>query len=108
MAILELLAVFKNSKKLKTTTKMENFSGCLAAAEAHARGLEGERAAEQKVPGHTSVESVSCEEKKRAEKFHDNFSVPRVFPSGSLSSEKLAREKVRFCALNFFSSPLGQ
>jgi hypothetical protein len=53
---------------------------------AHARGLEAsELAAEQKVPSHTSVEILYCEEEKRAEKFHDNFSVPRVFPSGSLS-----------------------
>jgi len=64
--------------------------------------------AEQKVPCHTLFGRQPCEEEKRAEKFHDNFSVPRVFPSGSLSSEKLAREKVRFCALNVSSSPLGQ
>lgn len=63
--------------------------------------------AEQKVPGHTLSGKLTCEEGKRAEEFHDNSSVPRVFPSGSLSSEKLASEKVRFCALNVSSSPLG-
>ena len=48
-------------------------------------GWKQESPAEQKVPCHTLFAGQPCEEEKRAEKFHDNFSVPRVFPSGSLS-----------------------
>jgi hypothetical protein len=79
-----------------------------AGYSACSRTWKNEKAGKQKVPGHTLVERNVCEEGKRAEEFHDNSSVPRVFPTGSLSSEKLAIEKVRFCALNVSSSPLGQ
>lgn len=65
MAILELLTdtlSFQKLAKAKKTTKM---SRSRAGYSACAR-VGSERAAEQKVPGHTSVPGNTCEEWKRA------------------------------------------